>query len=87
MVIKTIHECDRCGTRCEFDSFYPVVGFQTGVNGTEDHTEAVDLCYACCQFYVRTLIGSMSQDQAQTFVFWAKTKMKTVSLRTGRPVD
>ena len=75
MVIRTILECDRCGTRCEFDSFTVEVERYKDASGTtEGRIESVDLCYCCCQTYIREQTARMTHEAAKGFVKWAREK-------------
>lgn len=81
MVIRTILECDRCGTRCEFDSFCVEVDRFKDASGTlEGKMESVDLCYCCCQTYLRGLTTKMNHESAKEFVKWSRDKPKPIRM-------
>lgn len=81
MVIRTILECDRCGGKCEFDSFHVEVGRSMDQAGSMDcKVESVDLCYCCCQSYLREMLKSSTHGQAKEFVKWAREKPKPIRM-------
>lgn len=81
MTIRTIHECDRCGQKCEFDSFHVEVGCYKDLTGSmTGSVQAVDLCYSCCQSYLRDCLKKLCHQAAADFVKWAREKPKPVRM-------
>ena len=81
MVLRTYLECDRCGTRCEYDSFYIITDHRMDAAGsTEDVTESVDLCCCCCQTFIRGLLATYNHGNAQEFVRWARKKPEAIRM-------
>lgn len=76
MVLKSINECDRCGSRCERDTiWYRCEGERCpSGNGRINTTEGIDLCLTCAHAVLRGMVQGMTDDEAASWAKKAKEK-------------
>ena len=79
MVLKPTLYCDRCGRKCKYDSISLVTGTQTGVDGSEDAWDSIDLCLMCSRAFLVEMLRDLKPVEAKRWLEAARNpKVKRV---------